>query len=58
MLVTDGIYEHLSARRIAKAVNEGTADLDSAAKAIVDQAFEAGSEDNLTVQIIRVDRTA
>lgn len=55
VLATDGIYEHLSARRIAKAVNEGGADLDAAAKAIVDQAFEAGSKDNLTVQIVRVD---
>jgi serine/threonine protein phosphatase PrpC len=56
VLVTDGIYAHLSARRIAKAVNEGADDLDAAAKAIVDQAFEAGSEDNLTVQIVRVDQ--
>src|SRR5882724_5176020 len=56
VLVTDGIYEHLSARRIAKAVNEGVADLDAAAKAIVDQAFEAGSDDNLTVQIVRVEQ--
>jgi len=55
VLATDGIYEHLSARRMAKAVNEGGGDLDLAAKAIVDQAFEAGSEDNLTVQIVRVD---
>ena len=56
MLATDGVYEHLSARRIAKAINEGGADLDSAARAIVDQAFEAGSEDNLTVQIVRADQ--
>ena len=55
VLATDGIYEHVSARRIAKAVNEAGADLDTAAKAIVDQAFEAGSEDNLTVQIVRID---
>ena len=55
VLATDGIYEHLSARRIAKAVNKAAADLEAAAKAIVDQAFEAGSEDNLTVQIVRVD---
>jgi serine/threonine protein phosphatase PrpC len=55
VLATDGIYEHLSARRIAKAVNDGRTDLDAAAKAIVDQAFEAGSTDNLTVQIVRVD---
>ncbi len=55
LLATDGVYEHLSARHMAKAINEGQADLDAAAKAIVDQAFEAGSEDNLTVQIVRVD---
>jgi serine/threonine protein phosphatase PrpC len=55
VLATDGIYEHLSDRRIAKAVNEGGADLDAAAKAIVDQAFDAGSTDNLTVQIVRID---
>jgi serine/threonine protein phosphatase PrpC len=55
VLATDGIYEHLSARRIAKAVNQGADDLDAAAKAIVDEAFEAGSDDNLTVQIVRVD---
>jgi serine/threonine protein phosphatase PrpC len=56
VLATDGVYEHLNARRIAKAINEGAADLDAAAKAIVDQAFEAGSDDNLTVQIVRVDQ--
>src|SRR5205823_9899918 len=56
VLVTDGIYEYLNARRIAKTVNEGAGDLDAAARAIVDQAFEAGSEDNLTVQIVRVDQ--
>jgi serine/threonine protein phosphatase PrpC len=56
VLVTDGVYEHLSARRIAKAINEGAADLDAAAKAIVGQAYDAGSDDNLTVQIVRVDQ--
>ena len=55
VLATDGIYEHLSARRMARVVNEGGADLDLTAEAIVDQAFEAGSTDNLTVQIVRVD---
>src|SRR5689334_5749605 len=49
VLATDGIYEHLSARQMAKAINEGCANLDQAAKTIVDQAFDAGSGDNLTV---------
>src|SRR5439155_17017728 len=54
VLATDGIYEHLNARRIAKAVNEGGADLDQAAKSIVHQAYEAGSDDNITWQIVRI----
>ena len=32
MLVTDGIYEHVGDRRIAKAIKDGGADLDQAAK--------------------------
>jgi serine/threonine protein phosphatase PrpC/predicted Ser/Thr protein kinase len=55
VLATDGVYEYLSDRRIARAVNEGGADLDAAARGIVEQAFEAGSGDNLTIQIVRVD---
>lgn len=56
VLATDGIYEHLSARRIAKLINDGAADLDQVAKTIVLQAYEAGSDDNLTVQIVRIDQ--
>jgi serine/threonine protein phosphatase PrpC len=55
VLATDGIYEHLSARQIAKTVNDDATDLDAAAKSIVEQAFAAGSADNLTVQIVRID---
>src|SRR5438067_3325356 len=55
VLVTDGIYEHVGDRVIARAINDGAADLDRAAKSIVDMAFDLGSKDNLTVQIVRVD---
>lgn len=55
VLVTDGIYEHVSDRVVARMVRDGAADLDQAAKAIVDLAYELGSKDNLTVQIARVD---
>src|SRR5438045_7313002 len=55
VLVTDGIYEHVGDRVIARAINDGAADLDQAAKSIVDMAFDLGSKDNLTVQIVRVD---
>src|SRR2546430_8424546 len=55
LLVTDGIYEHLGRRQIAKAIKDGAGDLDRAASAIVQQAFDAGSQDNLTAQIVRID---
>src|ERR1700716_2332748 len=54
VLVTDGIYEHVGDRHIARAILDGAGDLDKAAKAVVELAFELGSKDNLTVQIIRV----
>ena len=55
VLVTDGIYEHVGDRQIARAIKDSADDLDKAAKAVVEMAYEAGSKDNLTVQIIRVD---
>jgi serine/threonine protein phosphatase PrpC len=55
VLVTDGIYEHAGERVIARVVKDGADDLDQAAKAIVELAYELGSKDNLTVQIVRVD---
>src|SRR6476620_108065 len=56
VLVTDGIYEHVGDRLMARAVKDGADDLDQAAKAIVELAFELGSKDNLTAQIVRVDQ--
>src|SRR5260221_830586 len=55
VLVTDGIYEHVGERVVARAVKDGADDLDQAAKAIVELAYELGSKDNLTVQIVRID---
>src|SRR3954452_1180249 len=55
LLATDGVYEHAMPRFIAGAINQNPHDLDRAAKLIVDHAFERGSFDNLTVQIVRID---
>ncbi|KJC43588.1 protein kinase [Bradyrhizobium sp. LTSP885] len=55
LLVTDGIYEHVPPRQLARTIQDGAADLDMAAKSIVEQAFERGSPDNLTAQIVRID---
>ncbi len=53
LLATDGVYEYAKSDFIINAINEN--DLDIAAKAIVDEAYEQGSTDNLTAQIIKVD---
>jgi serine/threonine protein phosphatase PrpC len=56
VLATDGVYEHVSARFAAKAVHDHAQDLDQAARIIVDEALRRGSQDNLTVQIVRLDQ--
>src|SRR3974390_699842 len=55
LVTTDGVHEHVGARFIVSTINDNFADLDRAAKIIVDEAFRRGSPDNLTVQIVRVD---
>lgn len=55
VLATDGIHEHVSSRFLVDALSKGTEDLDAVAKAIADEAYEQGSDDNLTIQLVRVD---
>jgi serine/threonine protein phosphatase PrpC/predicted Ser/Thr protein kinase len=54
-LATDGAYEYASARFIADAIRESANNLDGAARAIVAEAYQRGSQDNLTVQVVRID---
>jgi serine/threonine protein phosphatase PrpC len=54
-LATDGAYEHVGARFIIEAIRDNRENLDRAATSIVDEAFRLGSQDNLTVQIARID---
>ena len=58
LLATDGVYEYVSARFVVNTINDNPADLDRAAKIIVDEAFQRGSPDNLTIQIVRMDELA
>jgi serine/threonine protein phosphatase PrpC len=58
LLATDGAYEHVDARFVVGAINDNAGDLDAAAKLIVEEAYRQGSEDNITVQIVRVDAVA
>jgi len=55
VLMTDGIYEHIDAATIAAAIHGNADDLERAAREIVDTALANGSDDNLTIQIVRVD---
>ncbi len=58
LLATDGVYDHVDAATVIAAVNECGADLDAAARRIVQFAFDAGSTDNLTAQLVRIDELA
>ncbi|HEX2559210.1 bifunctional protein-serine/threonine kinase/phosphatase [Phenylobacterium sp.] len=55
VLSTDGVHEHLPGRVIADLIAEHGQDLEHAARRIVEAALEAGSDDNLTVQIVRIE---
>ncbi len=57
ILVTDGVYEFVSTSQMSEIIASQFADNpDAAAKALVQAALDAGSDDNLTVQVLRVDR--
>lgn len=56
LLTTDGVHEVLDARAMAAFIREHEQDLDAAAEKIAEAAYEHGSTDNLTVQIVRVDK--
>jgi serine/threonine protein phosphatase PrpC len=54
VLTTDGVHEHVRPRDMVAAI-AAAADLDAAAEAIGGAALAAGSPDNLTIQIVRVE---
>lgn len=54
VLSTDGVHEFISPREMA-AVITAAEDLEAAAREIVARALANGSDDNLTVQIVRID---
>ena len=56
ILATDGIYEFVSGSFITQTIEEYNTDLDKAAEVILNHALEQGSDDNLTIQIVRIDK--
>lgn len=55
VLATDGAYEFVEPRFVTGTVQAQAHDLDAAAKIIAEEAFRRGSDDNITIQILRID---
>ncbi|MGH1373182.1 MAG: protein kinase domain-containing protein [Cellvibrionaceae bacterium] len=55
-IATDGVYEFVDSTLIVEAVAQCSDDLDAACEKVVQLALEAGSDDNLSLQIVRVDQ--
>ncbi len=55
LIATDGVHQFVGERFMINAVADHAADLDAAARAIVAEAHERGSTDNLTLMVARVD---
>jgi len=55
LLATDGVYEFIDAACVATAIEGCAGNLDNAAQSVVETAYQRGSGDNLTLQIIRID---
>lgn len=56
ILATDGVYEHVDDAFVLDTLNQHADDLDRAATVIVDRALQNGSDDNLTLQIVRIEQ--
>ncbi len=54
ILATDGIYEFASENEIIHSIMKHEQDLDQAAKEILNTALENGSQDNLTIQVVKI----
>lgn len=56
VMTTDGVHEHVPQSIMIETIHRHAGDLDAAARAIAGLALDRGSGDNLTIQIVRVDR--
>lgn len=56
VLATDGIYEYSHEKFITEAISRHENDLDKAAQVILDDAYQQGSTDNLSIQIVRIEQ--
>jgi serine/threonine protein phosphatase PrpC/predicted Ser/Thr protein kinase len=56
LLTSDGVHEYLDPAAMAALIRAYADDLDGAARALVQQAYSRGSDDNLSVQLVRIDQ--
>jgi serine/threonine protein phosphatase PrpC len=56
VFATDGVYEYVDENAIVNTIQQYAHDLDTAAKAIAGEAYANQSDDNLTIQILRVEQ--
>ena len=55
ILATDGAYEFMQEKTVIAAIRDHADDLDQAARTIIESAIVNNADDNLTIQIVRVD---
>lgn len=55
IIATDGVYEFVDEQFITTSIREHASDLDGAAKKIIENAYAQGSDDNLSILILRVE---
>jgi serine/threonine protein phosphatase PrpC len=58
VLATDGVYAFISPQQITEVIQAHQDDLQQAAEHLTELALAGGSDDNLTVQLIRIDTVA
>jgi serine/threonine protein phosphatase PrpC len=55
ILSSDGIHDHIQTTAIIRALEDAEATLDEIAQRLTSEALENGSDDNLTIQLVRVE---
>ncbi|WP_339674984.1 bifunctional protein-serine/threonine kinase/phosphatase [uncultured Zhongshania sp.] len=55
LLTTDGVHDVLSGSRMQALISECAGDLQTASQLLIDEALAAGSDDNLSCQLLKVD---
>ena len=55
LFMSDGIYEFVDQEFMKETLYDQNKDYDQKAKIILDKAYEEGSDDNLTIQLVRID---